>query len=458
MKPQFAILFSLIALSILLLVQGYSISQTFKTKKEQFDMKYTVLVKQALIEQENSSNYNYLDSVLQIIDKMALGYIFRMSELESQGDSLYFRKEILAVIDSLLNKRATNDRYISEYFTSAGAFTRLHSGIFTRQFSLLDFDLEYPIINNKPDVPPEEFSNAILANSFTAEGNHYRISYDYYVDLPDRNRIITQEMSLTLLLAFVTILVVFLIFYLTTRNMLIQKKLSDLKSDFINNMTHELKTPLSTIAVATTTLSDSRITEDREKIAEISTLIRKQNKHLTQLIDRILDISIWEKDQVRLIKKKVHIWEYMKEKLENFRLEHRDDLVTITDEYELDRDYVFFDDIHMTTVINNLLSNAVKYCDRQPVIHVKVFLHDTLVIQVSDNGIGIRKDEQKHVFEKFYRVGKGDFKTVKGLGLGLYYVRQIVQAHDGEVTLTSTPGKGSTFTILIPVNHESFIG
>jgi len=458
MKPQITILLSLIALSILLLVQGYSISQTFKTKKEQFDLKYTILVKQALLEQENSSSYNYLDSVLQIIDKMAFGCIFRMNELEFSEDSLRFRKETIAVTDSLLNKRATNDRYISDYLARAGASTRLSSGIFIRQFSLLDFDLEYPILGDTEDLPPKEFKNALLANSYTAEGNHYRISYDYYVDLPDRNRIITHEMSLTLIIAFITILVVFLIFYLTTRNMLIQKKLSDVKSDFINNMTHELKTPLSTIAVATTALSDTRLMENQAKVSEISTLIRKQNKHLTQLIDRILDISIWEKDQVKLVKKKVHIWEFMNEKLENFRLEHKDDQVIITDEYALDRDFIAIDDIHMTTVINNLLSNAVRYCDRQPVIHVKTVLHEDLFIEIRDNGIGIRKDDQKHVFEKFYRVGEGDFKTVKGLGLGLYYVRQIVDAHGGQVTLSSIPGKGSTFTIRIPLNNDDTAG
>lgn len=458
MRPHIAISLSLIAFSILLLVQVYSISQTFKTKKEQFDRKYTVLVKQAILQQENSNPYNYLDSVLQIMDRMALEYIFRMDEPASTVDSLRFRKEIIASVDSLLNERATDDQYISEYLAGSGALTPLLSGIYIRQLSLLEFDREYPVCRENSGLPPTEFDDALLVNSYAAEGNYYRIRYDYYVDFPERKKIITREMSLTLLLAFITILTVTLIFSMTTRNMMIQKKLSDMKSDFINNMTHELKTPLSTIAVATTTLSDNRMMENQEKIAEISTLIRKQNKHLTQLIDRILDISIWEKDQVKLIKKQVHIWEFMKEKLENFRLEHKDDQVIITDEYELERDFITVDDIHMTTVINNLLSNAVKYCDRQPVIHVKVILRHELIFQIRDNGIGIRKDEQKHVFEKFYRVGKGDFKTVKGLGLGLYYVRQIIDAHGGQISLTSTPGKGSTFTIHIPLNHDHTTG
>jgi two-component system phosphate regulon sensor histidine kinase PhoR len=116
------------------------------------------------------------------------------------------------------------------------------------------------------------------------------------------------------------------------------------------------------------------------------------------------------------------------------------------------------DDVHMTTVINNLLSNAIKYCDKTPEIFVKVILKDRLSVQVSDNGVGINSDDQKYIFDKFYRAGKGDFKTVKGLGLGLYYVKQIVNAHGGEIFLDSQPGKGTTFTINIPLNNEYSAG
>jgi two-component system phosphate regulon sensor histidine kinase PhoR len=108
----------------------------------------------------------------------------------------------------------------------------------------------------------------------------------------------------------------------------------------------------------------------------------------------------------------------------------------------------------MNTVLNNLLSNAVKYCERKPEINVEVSLNMKLKIRIRDNGIGISKEDQRHIFDKFYRAGKGDFKTVKGLGLGLYYVKQIVTAHHGEIFLHSLPGKGSTFTIEIPLNDE----
>ena len=112
----------------------------------------------------------------------------------------------------------------------------------------------------------------------------------------------------------------------------------------------------------------------------------------------------------------------------------------------------------MTTVFNNLLSNAVKYCSENPVIRIEVSINHRLSIRISDNGIGMTKEDQKHIFDKFYRVGKGDFKTVKGLGLGLYYVKQIITAHGGEILLHSQQGKGSTFTIQIPLNDEHSAG
>ena len=183
-------------------------------------------------------------------------------------------------------------------------------------------------------------------------------------------------------------------------------------------------------------------------------MIKKQNKHLTALIDRILEISIWEKDQVRLKKNPVHIYEFMEDRIKLFRLENTGKDLQISTTYHLDKDFVSLDEVHMTTVLNNLLSNAVKYCEAKPEISIEVSINMKLKIRIQDNGIGIRKEDQRHIFDKFFRAGKGDFKTVKGLGLGLYYVKQIVAAHNGEIFLHSIPGKGSTFTIEIPLNNE----
>ena len=150
--------------------------------------------------------------------------------------------------------------------------------------------------------------------------------------------------------------------------------------------------------------------------------------------------------------------EFVKEKLNSFRIEHQNEDLTIHENYDLEKDYIRIDEVHMTTVFNNLLSNAVKYCSGIPEIHVDVSFKCMLNIRMRDNGIVIKKEEQKYIFDKFYRIGKGDFTTVKGLGLWLYYVKQIVIAHGGAIHVESASGEGTTFIINIPLNNEHLTG
>jgi signal transduction histidine kinase len=240
--------------------------------------------------------------------------------------------------------------------------------------------------------------------------------------------------------------------------MLIQKRLSDLKSDFINNMTHELKTPLSTISVASSSLINPDLSLNRNKIKELSNLIKKTNKHLSDLIDRILDITIWEKDQVKPRYKKIDLENFIREAVGTFQLEMNHHPADVTISLDLKNKFAFIDEIHMTTVINNLLLNALKYSNNDTKIHIDLKNDEILRITVSDNGPGIPREEQKHVFDKFYRGKSSRKKAIKGLGLGLYYVKQIVLAHNGEIRLDSEPGKGTSFEIIIPANDEYTAG
>jgi signal transduction histidine kinase len=397
------------------------------------------------------------DSLFYSFENFAHKMIIGHEQLFSEAEETDSRKKVFDEFNSILNSRKP-DEFVRQYLKNEGAETDFRSGYKIRELSLINFNEIYPVYSDTIQTAKSVLSEALQAYSYTTEGNWFRIRYDFYVDFTHKSGIIYREMTLTLALALITILIVVVVFYLTLKNMLLQKKLSDLKTDFINNMTHELKTPLSTIAVATSSLSDEKFLKQQDRVKELSALIKKQNRHLTQLIDRILDITIWEKDQVKLEKKPVHIYQFMKEKLESFKLEFKEHNPSIKEEFLLDKDYVMLDDVLMTTVMNNLFSNAVKYCVKAPEIYVKVILKNKLTIQVSDNGIGINSEDQKYIFDKFYRAGKGDFRSVKGLGLGLYYVKQIVNAHGGEIILDSQPGKGSTFTINIPLNDEHSSG
>jgi two-component system phosphate regulon sensor histidine kinase PhoR len=240
---------------------------------------------------------------------------------------------------------------------------------------------------------------------------------------------------------------------ITFRNLMEEKRLSNLKTDFINNMTHELKTPLSTITVAGKTLEMVQIRTNEEKILETAKLIGKQSVHLNQLINMILEISMWERTQFQLDKKTVDIEEMMNDVVDSFKSGGGNG-ASITQKYNFSGTKVDLDVVYFTTLINNLLSNAVKYSDKEPAIEIEGSISDNNIsIKVSDNGIGISKNDQKHIFDKFYRASTGNIHKFKGLGLGLYYVKKIAEAHSGDVTVSSKPGKGSIFTITLPINQ-----
>jgi signal transduction histidine kinase len=293
-------------------------------------------------------------------------------------------------------------------------------------------------------------TSEILVKIFGTEDNFYRLDFIYYIDFSDKQKVILRETAASLALSIFSILLVVTLFLITYKNLMEEKRLSNLKTDFINNMTHELKTPLSTITVAGKTLELPIIRSNETKILETAKLIGKQSVHLNQLINMILEISMWERTQFQLDKKKIKIEEFMNDIVESFKSGGGNG-ASITQKYNFKDLDIDLDTIYFTTLINNLLSNAVKYSDKDPVIQIEGFTEDKNVcIKVADNGIGISKNDQRHIFDKFYRASTGNIHKYKGLGLGLYYVKKIAEAHGGDVTVSSKPGKGSIFTVTIP--------
>ena len=296
--------------------------------------------------------------------------------------------------------------------------------------------------------------STILIREPYIEGNNYRFRFEYYIDFSDKQRQVWEETSLSLAMAILSILIVVIIFLITYRNLMEERRLSNLKTDFINNMTHELKTPLSTITVAGKTLEMPQLRGNDAKILETAKLIGKQSVHLNQLINMILEISMWERTQFQLDKRKVKIEEIMDDVVESFKSGGGNN-AEISRKYNFGSAEIDLDVVYFTTLMNNLLSNAVKYSDKKPVIDVEGYTQDNNVyIKVADNGIGINRIDQKHIFDKFYRASTGNIHKFKGLGLGLYYVKKIAEAHGGDVTVSSRPGKGSTFTVFIPLNNS----
>ncbi|TAL71909.1 MAG: HAMP domain-containing histidine kinase, partial [Bacteroidetes bacterium] len=295
-------------------------------------------------------------------------------------------------------------------------------------------------------------SSEILVKGDRSERNYYMLDFDCFIDFSDKQKVILKETSASLGMSCLSIILVGIMFMVTYRNLMEEKRLSNLKTDFINNMTHELKTPLSTITVAGKTLEMVQIRNNDAKILETAKLIGKQSVHLNQLINMILEISMWERTQFQLDKKTVEIEELMNDVVECFKSGGGNN-ASINQKYNFSGVRVDLDVVYFTTLVNNLLSNAVKYSDKEPVIDIEGLTQDNnICIKVADNGIGISKNDQKHIFDKFYRASTGNIHKFKGLGLGLYYVKKIAEAHGGDVTVSSKPGKGSIFTITIPNN------
>jgi signal transduction histidine kinase len=401
------------------------------------------------------------DTVRYILGKYSEQANKELHAIKDQKELETKKTEILDYFTYVLSKEQDLSGLLSAYFERRGwerkfnftiAINNLEmiSNDTIRVFHSQEFDNRLTQERSGKPLSAEISRSKILVNWFRMEDNNYKLSFEYFIDFSDKQKMLLKETSFSFTLSILSILVVIIIFIVTYRNLREEKRLSDLKTDFINNMTHELKTPLSTITVAGKTLEMAQIRSNEEKIIETARLIGKQSIHLNQLINMILEISMWERTQFELDKKTIDIEEVMNDVIDSFRT-GCDNCASIRRKYGFDGVKVDLDIVYFTTMINNLLSNAVKYSEREPEITISGFAgDDNVTISIADNGIGIGKTDQKHIFDKFYRASTGNIHKFKGLGLGLYYVKRIAQAHGGDVSVSSKPGKGSTFTIKLP--------
>ncbi len=246
--------------------------------------------------------------------------------------------------------------------------------------------------------------------------------------------------------------IVFLFFAYSVWVILRQKKLSEMKNDFIGNMTHELKTPISTIALSAEVLSDPGITGEPERLREYARIIRSENERLRTQVERVLQLATLDKDKLELRRDVVDIHQVLGEVADSFRLALQERRVELRLHLDASRCTVRGDRVHLTNALFNLVDNALKYGPDDVAIDIRTSdAGGQLAIAVADQGIGIRKEDLKHIFERFYRVHTGNVHNVKGFGLGLHYVRHIAQAHQGDVSVRSELGKGSTFTLRLPL-------
>ena len=268
---------------------------------------------------------------------------------------------------------------------------------------------------------------------------------------PNRTSLVLGSVWKTLVLSVIFTGIILFCFWYTIQVIYRQKKLGEMKTDFINNMTHEFKTPIATISLATDSISSPMVVGHPDKIKRFVDIIRQENRRMNSQVERVLQIAQLDKKDFQLKLSDINMHNLIQQAVENFSLqvERREGSLNL----ELNAQQPIFkgDGTHIASVVHNLLDNANKYSPDKPEITIRTRnVPNGIELAVIDKGVGISKEARKHIFDKFYRVHTGNIHDVKGFGLGLSYVKAIVTAHKGFVDVHSEQGKGSTFTLTFP--------
>ncbi len=370
--------------------------------------------------------------------------------LTSVVDQIQILNKDSAFIDEPVTQESSN------YFV-ANVNDTLHpyllESLLKKEFSssLLKQDFEYVIYDCFNDsivfgskVNYDALDNVVEAENVTPQKKLNRDGHYFGVYFPEKRGYILDQMGIWIFSSLIILLVIIFFSY-SILAILKQKKLSEIKTDFINNMTHELKTPISTISIS----SDALLrTTENEQILKYAQIIKNENDRLKSQVERVLDIASLTPKKLKINSVEINLHSLIEEISESFNLKVEDKKGQITLDMLATNCQIFGDRFHLSGVFNNVLDNAIKYCESAPIIHVSTLnVKGKLLININDNGIGIENKHQRMIFEKFFRVPKGDRHDVKGFGLGLFYVKSVLQAHKGDIKLLHSDQTGSKFQI-----------
>lgn len=320
----------------------------------------------------------------------------------------------------------------------------------------LPYDLEIRVngggpplfVSNKTTGNNAEVYKASLFPQDLAKGT----SGELILKIPNRDRYLLRKMNVLTGSSGALILVIIACFALTIYSMLRQKKLSQMKSDFINNMTHELKTPVSTIMLASEALKDPHMSSNKDQVLRYAGIIYDENLRLGSYVERVLNMARLEKSDFRLERNDIAVNELIQAVVDSMDLQLQKKKATVQLQLNADPDHIIGDELHLSNVIYNLVDNAIKYATGDPKVRIGTeALEGKLKVTVADEGIGMNKEQRKKIFEKFYRAQSGNLHDVKGFGLGLSYVNSIVKLLDGEIRVRSEVNRGSEFEMTFPL-------
>jgi two-component system phosphate regulon sensor histidine kinase PhoR len=359
------------------------------------------------------------------------------------------------VFDDMLSEYESRDNPIKFQLEIDKLDTLIKSEILGKGF---DNKYEYAIIDSKVDSiykKTEGFREENIDNTFKASLFPDAImdrSISLHLYLPGKNNFIYNTIATMLLGSVFFTFVIILIFFITIRIAFRQKKISEIKSDFINNMTHEFKTPIATISLAADSIRNSKIIHDEQKVNQYINIIKEENQRMNNQVESVLQMSLLEKEKFKVNISEHDLHDLMGKALKNVEIQVQQKRGSLNVNFESENPFALVDETHFLNVIHNLLDNAIKYSQDDLIIALKTYnQNDSIIIEIQDNGIGIRKEDLVRIFDKFYRVSTGNIHNVKGFGLGLSYVKAIISEFGGTISASSEFGKGSKFNVVLPI-------
>jgi len=303
----------------------------------------------------------------------------------------------------------------------------------------------------------KEVNNPLIYTARLFQGDRGNAPGELSIHFPNKGGIIAETMGYWLFPTILALLALLIGCFAYTLSIIFkQKKMSEMKTDFINNMTHEFKTPVATIMIASESLRDPEISADGKRVNKLANIIYDENVRLGSHIERVLNIARLEKENLKIERTNVHINSLANAVLESMRLQMDKADGTLNIDISAGNDLVVGDELHLSNVMFNLVDNAIKYSQEKPEITFKTFNRgNTIVISVADKGMGMTKDQQEKIFDQFYRIPTGNIHNVKGFGLGLSYVNDIIKRLNGKISVKSEKDKGTQFEVTLPLKDAS---
>ncbi len=414
---QYIIVFTSVSLIGILITQLFWVKESINLKSEQFDNSVRIAVKSILNQlQEQKSDTLFAERVKK----------------------LSCRKPHLEITD-----------YIDPHLLDSLMFEELGCMKLRNYY--------YGVFSNNTGkfvmgrYKPYEQNIRNSAFRFSLKNIYNAGDYSIGIYFPDKTGIILKQMKLWLFFSLFFLLSITAGFLYVTLTLLKQKKISEMKNDFVNNMTHELKTPVATTSLAAEMLLKPEILKDKKRVKKYAEVILSENQRLENLVERVLQVSMLERGKNKYKFKKADVHKLLEAVIESLELKMEKNNIRFEYHPEATVSVVHLDKMHMMNVFFNLIDNAIKYTTDDP--HIVVSTSNNkwgITVTVEDNGIGINHAHLSHIFDNFYRVPKGDVHEVRGFGLGLYYAYQVVKKHGGTITVKSFPGKGSRFDVYLP--------